>query len=101
MTDDLLKPPTDAEVVADFLAGAKHAKDGMITAMGDKQYYILQGHVEARTELMQALDDARDQREAYAKAQAERISTAFAEAGRKLAEAMVKLSKDRETGGRK
>jgi hypothetical protein len=83
-------PPTDAQIVATFIAEAPELE------IRDTQY--MRGMVEARRELAARLALAKIERAEYVKDAGERVSAAFTDAGKKIAAALVKFNADADKG---
>jgi adenylylsulfate kinase-like enzyme len=84
MTNDRPKmPPTDAQIVAAFIAEAETKGD-----------LLSGGEIAARRELADSLALAKIERAEYIKDAGERVASAFSDAGKKIAAALVKFNAD-------
>jgi hypothetical protein len=88
LNDRPTPPPSDREVVKEFIANGDLIAESMKTIAEDKNFYIMQGHVEARKLLAEELETARLDRVAYVKYATDRFTQSMTEAGEKVAEAL-------------
>lgn len=78
-------PPTDAQIVAAFIAEAE-----------TKAELLSGGEIAARRELADILALAKIERAEYFNDAGERVSTVFTDAGKKIAAALVKFNADQD-----
>ncbi len=84
-------PPSDAQIVKEFIADTETLADLMKTTADDKAYLVLQGHMEARQILAEQLAQGKAARLAYVKDVGERFTEAMTSAGKSVADFVNKL----------
>lgn len=94
-------PPTDAQIVASFIAEAETIEAEMNLDMQDRELTRAAGQAAARRDLADRLAFAKIERAEYIKDAGERVSVAFTEAGKKIAAAMAKFNEDTDRAVRK
>jgi hypothetical protein len=94
MTERPKMPPTDAQIVAAFIAEAVEIEEAMNLDMPDRELTRAAGQAASRRDLADRLAFAKVERAEYVKDAGERVSAAFSEAGKKIAAALVKFNAD-------
>jgi adenylylsulfate kinase-like enzyme len=95
MTNDRPKmPPTDAQIIAEFIAEAAEIEEAMNLDMPDRELTRAAGQAAARRDLADRLAFAKIERAEYIKDAGERVASAFSDAGKKIAAALVKFNPD-------
>jgi hypothetical protein len=89
-------PPTDAQIVAAFIAEAGTIEENMRLDMPDRELTRASGQAMARRDLADRLEFAKIERAEYWKGVGERMSAAFTNAGEKIAGALEKFNADQD-----
>ena len=79
-------PPSDIDIVRNFLAEATTYSDHAKIAPNDPEYWRAVGHAQARQDLAQRLEDGKRARRQYVKEAGDRIVKAAEKAGHAVAD---------------